>query len=128
MNSFLQIYFLAQQALDATALKAFADEVSQKDFRWWFAIVFGLLITAGTWVFKWLINALKEQRISNAEITKEFIGNMKDDRLKMMVLLERVTMVLEKLEEDKRLELMARRHSTLSTAPNMPTLPNDLNG
>lgn len=96
---------LAQIPTDPATLKQFADEVSQKDFRWWFAIIFAILIASGTAVFKWLIANLREQRQANTEITTSFINNMKDDRLKMMVLLERVTIVLEKLEEDKRLEI-----------------------
>lgn len=86
---------LAQTPQDAATLKQFADEVSQKDFRWWFAIVFGILITATTFIVKWLI-----------AIVKDFIIYMKEDRLKNAVLLERVTMVLERLEEDKRLQIV----------------------
>lgn len=108
----MKIYFLitsllAQTPMDAASLKQFADEVSQKDFRWWFAIVFGILITATTFIVKWLIATLQSQRQSNADVQKEFISYMREDRLKAAVLLERVTMVLEKLEEKERYDLMS---------------------
>jgi hypothetical protein len=109
--------------MDPVALKAFADEVSQKDFRWWFAIVFGILITGTTFIVKWLIAALHAQRNSNAEVQKEFISYMKDDRLKSAILLERVTMVLEKLEEDRRLEVSLGRRHNVTGANIMGTLP-----
>lgn len=116
---------LPVQLSTEAALRQFADEASQKDFRWWFAILFGILITSVTFIVKWLITSLKEQRQSNVEITKEFIGNMKDDRLKMMVLLERVTMVLEKLEEDKRIQSMLGNLTPpkLHSGTNLPRNP-----
>lgn len=113
-------FWIAQTATDVAALRQFADEASQKDFRWWFAIVFAILIASGTIVFRMLIKQraedrdshakqMAEQRESNAAITTQFIANMKEDRLKTMVLLERVTMVLERLEEDKRIEVLSGR-------------------
>ena len=107
VNSYLLCSFLAQLPTDPVTLKQFADEVSQKDFRWWFAILFGILIASGTCVFKWLIGNLREQRDANTAVTKEFISSMQGDRLKMMVLLERVTTVLEKLEDDRLFEALA---------------------
>lgn len=122
MNLYLVAATLAQMPQDAVVLKQFADEVSQKDFRWWFAIVFGILITGVTFIVKWLIATLNKQRDSNTEIQKEFINYMREDRLKAAVLLERVTMVLEKIEEEKRFEILGghRERPSHTVMGNLP--------
>lgn len=119
-NLFLLEYLIAQiqaqstPGMSADQLKQFADEVSQKDFRWWFAFVFALLIWAGSWIIKWLIVQLGEQRKTNSEERDAMLTYMKEDRLKSAVLLERVTMVLERLEEDSRLQTL----KSFSASPN----------
>lgn len=118
MRMLLIYQLLAQAPVTPEVLKQFADEASQKDFRWWFAIIFGILMMSGTVVFRMLLKQISEQRTTNSELNKDFITNMKEDRLKIMLLLERTTIVLEKLEEDKKLQLLLQQQSINPTLQN----------
>lgn len=91
---------LAQVDPGATvAITKMADEMAQKDFKWWFAIVFSILVASGTYVFKLQQKQISEQRQAHSDTLKQLLDYLTQDRVKTLQVLDRVGSVLEKFEQ-----------------------------
>lgn len=97
----IELFFLAAELAQASAISEAAKIASDsvhKDFSYWFAFAFGLLVLSGTAVFKWLISLNSEQRIAHAAINNKLIEYLAADRKEMLILMSRTTSILERLE------------------------------
>lgn len=124
MNTYLIATLLAQLPADPSKLKALADELSQRDFRWWFAAVFLILISAGVVVYKLLITQLSQQRQANTDLNNKLLTYMDTDRGKLLEAITKVTAVLERIEEDSRITAITARKLSRQLSPSPSELEN----
>ncbi len=56
--------------------KLLADEISQKDFKWWFAAILVILLSSGMMVMKQLIESAKEAHKYKDDMTQQYLQFM----------------------------------------------------
>lgn len=91
------IFILAQASVITEAAKI-ASESASRDFSYWFAFAFALLVISGTAVFKWLIKQNADQRTAHTEINTKLVEYLANDRKEMLIVMSRTTSILERLE------------------------------
>jgi hypothetical protein len=108
---------LAQTAPNPTDIAAAADHLANKSMAYWFVCL--ALVAAGswTWIAKWLINQLEQQRTTNADINKQLIDYISKDHAASQVALREVTSCIERntncIEKNTRvLESIDKKTST----------------
>lgn len=79
--------------------KAIADELHDKSMAYWFIVLAVIAIGSWTWVFKWMVNQLEQQRAANAELTKSLVGYMEKDHAGTLQALQANTTILSQVVE-----------------------------
>lgn len=95
----------------------------QHDFKWWFAVLFVILLFCGLMVFRWLIQQLQQQREANSVVTKQLIDYVQTDHSKSLLVMQQIQDQLENFTDAIKvfieIERASFRHSKV-TPPNSP--------
>lgn len=73
------------------------EALANKSISYWFVALALFSISSWTVIVRWLLSQLMEQRAASARATSEMIGYMKEDRTNAMMLMSKVSQLLEKL-------------------------------
>jgi uncharacterized protein YpmS len=57
-----------------------AKEAYDKDFRWWFLILLGLMISSGLWAFKYLLKKNEDERAMHDRHIATLMGELTSSR------------------------------------------------
>ncbi len=71
----------------------FLNGLAEKNLGYWFVALAGVAITSWTFVGKWLLKQLEQQRIANQDITTKLIGYMERDHTAMVTVISEVSSV-----------------------------------
>src|SRR4051812_13399078 len=105
------MFLLAQLPAEVVSV---AGDMAQRDFKWWFGIVFGIMVSSGTYVFKLQIAQLAEQRKANMDTTTQLISYLKEDHTRATATLKKVGLTLEKITS------VLQRYEASNTLPPHP--------
>jgi hypothetical protein len=87
--------------LDPTQIQKAADEMAQRDFKWWFAVLFVIGLCAGIYVVRLLLRqqelqraAHEAERIAHIAATKELTDYLRTDHARAVTTIEKVDSTL----------------------------------
>jgi hypothetical protein len=84
---------------DMIPLLQTAEAIADKSMAYWFISLAVVSIASWTWVFKWLIQLLGEQRTAHADATKQLVGHLITDHVMMVQVVTKSTEALEQLSK-----------------------------
>ncbi len=87
--------FLADAVL-TPEVQELVTKAADSSFKTWVTVLFGILVTSGSFVFKWLFSQLTEQRAMNQATINMLLEYMGKDREKMLTILVQVGDNLDK--------------------------------
>lgn len=73
------------------------EHLAGQSVAYWFLALAAISIFSWTWILKWIINQLEQQRAANAEITARLLTYMERDHADMKGVLVQVTAVLQQV-------------------------------
>lgn len=73
------------------------EALANKSVSYWLVALALFSISSWTFIVRWLLNQLMEQRAASTKATSELISYMKEDRTNQMILMTKVSALLEKL-------------------------------
>lgn len=71
---------------------------SDKSMATWFLTMGAIAIGSWTWIFRWLLTQLADQRIANAALVQKLLDRGERDNEKLAMLLERTVAVLDHVQ------------------------------
>lgn len=74
-----------------------ADQAAQKDFKWWFAALFTIMLMACMYVFKHLQQQLSDERKEHDLCVKELMRYLQEDHVKAITVIDRLMPILDKI-------------------------------
>lgn len=88
------IYFISQipipLPISPDQMKALVDEASQRDFKWWFAVIFAILLGFFYMVFRLLVQQLKEQRTAHNAANERLITYVQADHSASLLIMQEI--------------------------------------
>lgn len=90
-----------------------------QDISYWLIALATVCISSWTFVVKWGLNQLENQRSSNATLVTQLVTYMKEDHATALVVMEKVTGVMERLvshldKQERREEIDKALHGGVS--------------
>ena len=74
-----------------------AEALADKSMAYWFVCLAVVSIGSWTWVFKWMIQQLSEQRTAHADATRQLVGYLTTDHTMMVQVVTKATDALEQV-------------------------------
>lgn len=72
-----------------------AGHLADKSMAYWFISLAIVAAISWTWIVKWIINQLEQQRAANVELNTKLLGYVSNDHTNSQVALQRVASALE---------------------------------
>ena len=74
-----------------------AEMLGDKSVSYWFIALAAIAILSWTWIVKWLIHQLEQQRTANAELTKSLVEYLAKDHAGTLQALTQNSLILERV-------------------------------